>query len=195
MKKPPFFVEEENNPTPSFLIQGDLNFCINFRFLQFLQFLQFLHLHENRNGRFALGTGEGRHGVCLRTQLKCIRNIIVTLSSRDRKWLCCMINNGATSSHLCSRRTSYTCWHHNCFLLSIVIAMTILSSASAFATIMVCCNGLMVQPSSSIRRASAFRLNNAPLERVTGKSGMDVGILDRYMSLEQHGKIQAEYVW
>lgn len=60
---------------------------------------------------------------------------------------------------------------------------------------MVCCNGLVVQPSSSIRRASAFRLNNAPLERVTGKSGMDVGILDRYMTLEQHGKIQAEYVW
>ena len=73
--------------------------------------------------------------------------------------------------------------------------MTILTSASAFATILVACNGLMVQPSSSIRRASAFRLANAPLERVTGKSGMDVGVLDRYMNLEQHGKIQAEYVW
>ena len=72
--------------------------------------------------------------------------------------------------------------------------MTILTSASAFATIVVACNGLIV-PSSSVRRASAFRLANAPLERVTGKSGMDVGVLDRYMSLEQHGKIQAEYVW
>ena len=73
--------------------------------------------------------------------------------------------------------------------------MTILASASALATIMVCCNGLRVQPSSSSRRSSAFRLANSPLERVTGKSGMDVGVLDRYMSLEQHGKIQAEYVW
>lgn len=34
-----------------------------------------------------------------------------------------------------------------------------------------------------------------PLERVTGKSSMDVGILNRYLSLDQHDKIQAEYVW
>lgn len=36
---------------------------------------------------------------------------------------------------------------------------------------------------------------NANLERQSGKSSMDVGILDRYMSLGQHGKIQAEYIW
>ena len=75
--------------------------------------------------------------------------------------------------------------------------MTILVTASAFAAVVVSCNGLNLQRSSGVKRASAFRLANAPapLERVTGKSGMDVGVLDRYMSLEQHGKIQAEYVW
>lgn len=73
--------------------------------------------------------------------------------------------------------------------------MTILATASAFAAVVVTCNGLNLQKSTGIKRASAFRLANAPLERVTGKSGMDVGVLDRYMSLEQHGKIQAEYVW
>lgn len=35
----------------------------------------------------------------------------------------------------------------------------------------------------------------SPLERVTGKSSMDVGILDRYLSLPQNGMIQAEYVF
>jgi glutamine synthetase len=36
---------------------------------------------------------------------------------------------------------------------------------------------------------------NKPMDRVTGKSSMDVGVLDRYMNLDQFGKIQAEYVW
>jgi glutamine synthetase len=33
------------------------------------------------------------------------------------------------------------------------------------------------------------------MSRVTGKSSMDTAILDRYMNLPQHGKVQAEYVW
>lgn len=34
-----------------------------------------------------------------------------------------------------------------------------------------------------------------PMQRITGRSAMEVGILDRYMALPQNGKIQAEYVW
>eukprot|EP01041_Mallomonas_annulata_P010674 gene10674-22277_t len=43
------------------------------------------------------------------------------------------------------------------------------------------------------RSSSIFM--SANLERQTGKSGMDVGVLNRYMSLPQNGKIQAEYIW
>ena len=46
-----------------------------------------------------------------------------------------------------------------------------------------------------IAQRSNARLYDLPLERVTGKSGMDVGVLDRYLSLPQGGKIQAEYIW
>lgn len=72
--------------------------------------------------------------------------------------------------------------------------MTVLAS-TIVATAFVACSGFRVQPKTQAVRATAFKLNDAPLERITGKSSMDVGILDRYMNLEQHAKVQAEYVW
>jgi hypothetical protein len=72
--------------------------------------------------------------------------------------------------------------------------MTVLAS-TIVATAFVACSGFRVQPKTQAFRATAFKLNDAPLERITGKSSMDVGILDRYMNLEQHAKVQAEYVW
>lgn len=33
------------------------------------------------------------------------------------------------------------------------------------------------------------------MERLTGKSTTDVGVLAKYMALEQNNKVQAEYVW
>ena len=50
-------------------------------------------------------------------------------------------------------------------------------------------------PSFARNKASSTKLYDLPLERVTGKSSMDPAILDRYMSLEQNGMIQAEYIW
>lgn len=43
-------------------------------------------------------------------------------------------------------------------------------------------------------RRGSLQMND-PMQRVTGKSAFESGVLDRYMSLPQHGKIQAEYVW
>lgn len=50
-------------------------------------------------------------------------------------------------------------------------------------------------PSIARSRASSTKLHEAPMERVTGRSSMDTGILDRYMGLDQNGMIQAEYIW
>lgn len=72
--------------------------------------------------------------------------------------------------------------------------MTVFTS-TIVATAFVACNGFRVQTRTQTVRATAFKLNDAPLQRITGQSSMDTGILDRYMNLEQHSKIQAEYVW